>query len=50
MLTAVMAGVSMPLTEAHLRRSRHDYAAYAARVPALLPRLLKDRRNHQPVE
>ncbi len=50
MLTAVMAGVSMPLTEAHLRRSRHDYGAYAARVPALLPRLLKDRRNHQPVE
>jgi steroid 5-alpha reductase family enzyme len=40
-LTAVMIGVPMPLTEAHLRRSRNDYDAYAARVPALLPRPVK---------
>lgn len=37
LLIAVMIGVSMRLTEAHLIRSRSDYAAYRDRTSAILP-------------
>ena len=38
LLTAVIAGVSLPLTEQHMDRTRPAYAQYKARVPALLGR------------
>lgn len=38
LLTAVIMGVSLPLTEQWLEKSRVDYAAYKQRVPKLLPR------------
>lgn len=38
LLTAVILGVSLPLTEQWLEKSRADYAAYKQRVPKLLPR------------
>ncbi|WP_306118602.1 MULTISPECIES: DUF1295 domain-containing protein [unclassified Roseitalea] len=51
LLCAVMAGVTLPLTEQHMVRTRPGYAAYAARVPALigLPRRA-GRRGDQPAE
>lgn len=36
LLTLVIAAVSLPLTEQHMVRTRPDYAAYMARVPALI--------------
>ncbi len=36
LLAAVIAGVSMPLTEQHMERTRPTYAEYKARVPALV--------------
>lgn len=38
-LAIAMIGVSIPLTETHLRKSRPQYEAYAARTPKLVPRL-----------
>ena len=50
-LTAVMAGVSMPLTEQHMLRSRPGYAAYMERVPALIGRPRRARgRQKLPAE
>ena len=37
-LIIVMAGISIPLTDQHMRASRSGYAAYEMDVPALLPR------------
>lgn len=36
-LAVAMFGVSLPLTDAHLRQTRPDFDAYAQRVPAALP-------------
>jgi steroid 5-alpha reductase family enzyme len=36
-LICAMWFVSIPLTEAHMFESRHDFAAYAAKTPVLLP-------------
>lgn len=39
LLTAIIVGISIPLTEQWLEKSRADFAAYKAAVPALVPRL-----------
>ncbi|MGB7431722.1 MAG: DUF1295 domain-containing protein [Ahrensia sp.] len=39
LLTGVIMGVSLPLTEQWLEKSRPNYAAYKQRVPKLLPRV-----------
>jgi steroid 5-alpha reductase family enzyme len=49
-LTAVIAGVSIPLTEAHLQRNRPDYAGYMRDVPRLLPTVFTSKRLQQPAE
>jgi steroid 5-alpha reductase family enzyme len=36
-LIIVMRGVSIPLTDDHMRSSRSGYDDYAARTPSLLP-------------
>lgn len=36
LLTLVIAGVSLPLTEQHMLRTRPDYAVYMAQIPALI--------------
>ncbi|MEO0496927.1 MAG: DUF1295 domain-containing protein [Pseudomonadota bacterium] len=36
-LALAMFGVSLPLTDAHLRQTRADFDAYATRVPATIP-------------
>lgn len=37
LLAAVIMGISLPLTDAHMRRTRQDFDDYAQKVPALLP-------------
>ncbi len=37
LIALIIRFVSLPLTEQHLQRTRPEYAAYAARVPALMP-------------
>jgi steroid 5-alpha reductase family enzyme len=51
LLTAVIAGVSLPLTEQHMMRTRPGYDAYMQRVPALVgvPGRTRSRQN-QPAE
>ncbi len=39
LLTLAIVGVSVPLTEQHMRRSRPGYNDYVRRIPAVLPRL-----------
>jgi steroid 5-alpha reductase family enzyme len=47
LLMAVIVGVSMPLTEQHMVRTRPGYEAYMQRVPALIgrPRHARRRQN-----
>ncbi len=38
-LAVALIYISIPLTEDHLRQTRHQYEAYTARTPMLIPRL-----------
>lgn len=49
-LSGVIAAVSIPLTEAHLRRTRPAYEDYARRVPALIPGFAPRGRERQAAE
>jgi steroid 5-alpha reductase family enzyme len=49
-LSGVMMAVSIPLTEAHLRRTRPAYEDYARRVPALIPGFAPRGRERQAAE
>lgn len=49
-LTAVMMAVSIPLTEAHLRRTRPGYEEYVRSVPTLIPGAAPRGGNRQAAE
>ncbi|MEZ5800417.1 MAG: DUF1295 domain-containing protein [Nitratireductor sp.] len=40
LLAAVIVGITLPLTEQHMRKSRSDYAAYQQVVPKLVPQFI----------
>ncbi|WP_421851808.1 DUF1295 domain-containing protein [Oricola sp.] len=50
LLIAAITGVSIPLTEAHMRRTRHGFEEYAEQVPRLIPALTIRGRSRQPAE
>ncbi|MCB1459863.1 MAG: DUF1295 domain-containing protein [Nitratireductor sp.] len=39
LLSSAIVGITLPLTEQHMKRSRPDYGAYQASVPKLVPNL-----------
>lgn len=45
LLAATINGITLPLTEKHMLKSRSDYAAYAREVPRLVPALAGTNTN-----